>query len=192
MENERVVDTEAEFELEPGVSYLFKSENPEESFMVFVDGATHGMNGLCITRTFPQRVRKKYNLTKTPILWLTSEGGKDRISYPHLGKLYEIIGDFLKESEKAIILLDGIEYLITQNEYKSTLKFLQLIVEKVAINEGVLILPLKSGTLDSKDINLLEREMVVIEKLEELRRNKNTKKRNNEDSPEGFMKKMEE
>ncbi len=192
-ETEAVVDTEAVFELESGVSYLFKSENPEEGFMVFVDGATHGMNGLCITRTFPQRVRKRYNLTKTPILWLTSEAGKDRISYPHLGKLYEIIGDFLKESERPIILLDGIEYLITQNEYKSTLKFLQLIVEKVAINEGVLILPLKSGTLDSKDMNLLEREMVVIEKLDELRREKEEPREEKRSNPLGkFIRKPEE
>jgi len=63
----------------------------------------------------------------------------------------------------------------------------------VAINEGVLILPLKSGTLDSKDMNLLEREMVVIKKLNELRREKEGHREEKRSNPLGkFIRKPEE
>ena len=156
------------FRIDEGISYLVQEETPDLSFELLLDMVTHDYEGICISRMFPKRVRTRYRLKETPVLWLCSEDGENCLSHPHLGKLYETIGSFLDESSRPVVLLDGFEYLITQNEYKSTLKFLQVMVENVAMKGGVLLLPINPSALDTKDLNLLKREMVVIKERKDL------------------------
>jgi hypothetical protein len=51
------------FELEPGNSYLVKND-VEKAFEVFADNVFSGLDGLCITREFPRKIRS-FN-RKTP------------------------------------------------------------------------------------------------------------------------------
>jgi len=161
----------AKFKLEEGISYMIMEESPGLSFEIFLDMVTHDHEGICISRMFPRRIRSNYKLKETPVLWLCSDEGekeKNCIGYPHLGRLYELISSFLKDSSRPVVLLDGFEYLITQNEYKSTLKFLQVIIENIAMSGGILILPINPPAMDEKDLNLLIREMTVVRDREQL------------------------
>lgn len=45
-------------------------EKPIKSNEIFLDLVTHSVHGLYITRTIPQRIRERYGLKKTPIIWL--------------------------------------------------------------------------------------------------------------------------
>ena len=82
---------------------------------------------------------------------------------PHnLAKLNFLIEEFIKKEEKAVVLLDGLEYLITHNNYDPILRFLQILNDKVAIGDSILIMPVNPGTLDNKHLKLLEREFEVF------------------------------
>jgi len=145
-----------------GTSYLLKDDTPDLCYSVFLQLVTGGHQGLCITRDYPDRVRKRYNLVKTPILWLSNSDSAFSIEPVQLGKLYHKIEDFLKRGEKPVVMLSGLEYIITQNNYTSALKFLQLIKDQVSIHDGILLVPLSPSTLPERDLKMIERELEAI------------------------------
>ena len=161
-EAERVEESDQKFGLETATGYLVKEETPDSSYEIFKDWVTHGHQGLCITRDFPAKLRKKYGLEKTPIIWLSTSDTENTIPPQNLSALFYHIENFLKKSEHGIILLSGLEYLITNNTYPSVLKFIQLLNEQIALRDSVLIVPISPLTLDEKDLKMFERELTLF------------------------------
>jgi predicted hydrocarbon binding protein len=145
--------------LERGLAYLVENEDPDGAYKLFVDELAKGNQGLCITRDFPTKIRKTYNLTTTPVLWLSNADQEFAVEPVQLGKLYHKIEDFLKKAERATVMISGLEYLIVQNNYHSALKFLQLVRDQIAIYDGILIATISPDTLSDQDLKLIEREM---------------------------------
>jgi PAS domain S-box-containing protein len=146
------------FELEAGASYLIK-DTIEKAFEVFADNVFAGSEGLCITREFPEKIRKQYGLQKTPIVWLTDEKVPNETSVNSLQEVSIMIASFLQKARRSIVLLDGIEYMITQSGFDSFLRFLQINRSRFEANQSILIAPLLEVTLDARQIGLIEREM---------------------------------
>jgi hypothetical protein len=158
---ESTLTTELKYQLEAGHSYLIKEEKPEKSFSIFVDLITHGYRGMCITRSSPVEIREKYNLKRTPIIWLTEIKGEYNVS--DVQHLVRFILSFLYASKrKGVILLHGLEYLITHNGFPSTLKALHFINDHIIKNEGRMIIPISPLTLDTQQLKLLEAETSTI------------------------------
>ncbi len=145
--------------LESGMAYLVENEDPDGAYKLFVDELAKGNQGLCITRDYPTKIRRTYNLTTTPVLWLSNADQEFAVEPVQLGKLYHKIEDFLKKAERATVMISGLEYLIVQNNYHSALKFLQLVRDQVAIYDSILIATISPETLSDKDLKLIEREM---------------------------------
>jgi PAS domain S-box-containing protein len=146
------------FELTPGVSYLVKND-PTKAFEVFVDSVRSGMEGLCITRRLPDSVRKRCSLEKTPIIWLSTERLQGETSIHSLQDLSLLIGDFLEKAENGIILLDGLEYLITNHGFDAFIRFLQIIRNRCEAKGSVFMAPILEKALDAKENTLIETEM---------------------------------
>jgi len=157
------VEGDVEHELDICTGYLIKEEVPDRSYEIFKDWVTHGHQGLCITRDFPAKIRKKYGLEKTPIIWLSTSDTENTVPPQNLSALFYHIENFLKKSKNGILLLSGLEYLITHNNYQSVLKFIQLLNEQIAIREAVLIVPISPPTMEEKDLKLVERELTLLE-----------------------------
>ena len=162
-EAESIEESDQAFELDTATSYLVKEEAPDVSYKIFMDYVTHGHQGLCITRDFPAKVRKKFNMEKTPIIWLSTSDTENTVAPQNLSALFYQIENFLKQSENGIIMLSGMEYLISHNTYQSVLKFVQLLNEQIAIRDSILIVPLSPLTLDEKDLKMIERELETYE-----------------------------
>jgi predicted hydrocarbon binding protein len=145
--------------IERGTSYLVEEEDPNAAYELFVEEISHGGQGLCITRDFPNKVRKMYGLSQTPILWLSNAEQEYAVEPVQLGKLYHKIEDFLKKADHPIVMITGLEYLIVQNNFHSALKFLQLVRDQISIHDSVLIACISPSTMGDKDLKLIEREM---------------------------------
>ena len=146
-------------DLEKGLSYLVENEDPDRAYDLFREVLGKGNQGLCITRDFPNKVRRKYGLAQTPVLWLSNAEQEFAVEPVQLGKLYHKIEDFLKKADQPCVMISGLEYLIVQNNYHSALKFLQLVRDQVAIYDSILIATISPSTLSEKDLKLIEREM---------------------------------
>lgn len=149
--------------LEKGRSYLANEEKPVKSNEIFVDLVTHGVNGLYITRRSPKEIQKKYGLKRTPIIWLTREKTTGKSINPtDLPGLSHTIKEFIKKTNDGVVLLDGLEYLITQNDYKDVLQFVQSLDDSIAMSNSRLIIPLDPSTLNRQQLHLLRRDMHIL------------------------------
>lgn len=70
------------------------------------------------------------------------------------------IADFASEGGNAAVLLEGIEYLITQNSFPSVERFLQKVNEKVVLNDSYLLISANPAALKEQEYKLLAREMI--------------------------------
>lgn len=154
----------------PGWSYVVKEDRPDRGFSLFISLLAQGGRGLCISRTHPNVLRQKYGFNSES-LWLTkteraqaasAEEGPEYVSPNNLAHLASEIKEFLAKGERGVIIIEGLEYLNTQNDFKSVLKFVQLINEQVVLDKGYLIMPVDEGTMDSKEFSLIEREMSQV------------------------------
>ena len=118
---------------------------------------------MCVTRSYPERVREKYVLKDTPIVWLTNAPKENAMRPKDLEKLSLSIEHFLtSKGEGSIILLDCIEYLITNNTFSVVLRFLQSLRDMVAINKAILMITINPSTFEQQQLNLVEREVDQI------------------------------
>lgn len=165
---EILLDTEQKYQLDFGISYLLKEETPRKSFDIFKDFVSHGTFGLCITRTHPKRIQKLFNLEKTPMVWLSKiDEGESSISGSNLGALVHTINQFIEKSVKSIVILDGLEYLITINGFDRTILYLYDLIESIMVNESILIIPVHENALSRKELSILERTTETIDAIVE-------------------------
>lgn len=151
----------------PGMSICFKEDKPVKGLELIGKLIEEGHELLSISRKHPEKLMEKIG-PQEKMIWLTkSEGtisGPDIrfVSPTNLPVLAEEIRSFLDEKEGGQIFLEGIEYLCTQNDFKSVLKFTQLINEQVLLKKGYLILSANPSTMDPREFSLIEREMSQV------------------------------
>src|SRR2546422_6433619 len=62
-------------DLEKGVCYLVKEKKPELSYRLFETLVAAKLPGLCITRQYPERVRRVRGLVPDRLVWLRPKPG---------------------------------------------------------------------------------------------------------------------
>jgi hypothetical protein len=155
---EVITRRERHFKLEPGYSYLVKDE-VEKAFEIFVDQVMGGSEGLCITRERPSKIRQQYGLKKTPVVWLRKDKAKNETTVNSLQDLSIMINQFLKKAKHGVVLLDGFEYLVVNNEFTPCIQFLQLARSRFEENDGNFVVPILEDAFEVKDFTILEREL---------------------------------
>ncbi len=151
------------YELRRGFSYLVKETKPNKSFEIFVDQVTHNIQGLCVTRQHPTIIRKEWGLEKTPIIWLSNQLGKVYVNPSNIGILSDTIIRFVEKSGDGVILIDGIEFLIVNNDFDKVLRMVHHVTEAVMENRSRLIVSIDPRTLETRELALLERNMEIID-----------------------------
>jgi hypothetical protein len=156
-------DQQVKMKLERGSCYMIEEEKPDKSYKIFTQIVNKGAVGLCITREFPQKIKNKYEITEeTTMVWLSNSESEGAFKPVELGKLLYKIEKFLETHQNSLILFSGLEYLITQNNYSSVLKLIQLLNEQIAMRNSLLIMPVSPSALDKKEFKLIEREVEVL------------------------------
>lgn len=147
-----------------GTSYVLKTKNVEKAYNAYMGlKEKRSSEGMVISRVFPERLCQKYGLEDSTFIWLSYEQTESSIDPSDLEKLEFLIHEFVTSHKGAIVLLDGIEYLILQNSFENTLKFLQSSNDLIILNKAMLIIPLDPTSLEKKELSLLERELETFQ-----------------------------
>lgn len=160
---EKTLHTELKFKLDFSETYLIEEKKPEKSFEIFIDFVTHGIPGFVVSRTYPEKVKRHYKLHKTPMMWLSNSQVDNAIDPNDLSKLIFIIEAFTKKSEHSVILLDGLEYLITQTDFEGVSKFLHELKDMIVLNNALLLIPLHKEALSVREYSVVERDLTVLD-----------------------------
>jgi hypothetical protein len=145
-----------------GNIYFVDENSPEISVKFYNELTTKGIQGLFITRLPAEKATEQWKLTDSRIIWLCSRSGKDTIP-PALEKISHRVYEFVQHNENSIIFLDGLEYIINNNDFLKTLSLLDNIKEIIAINKSVLIFPISSSIFTEKEMTLLGKNAVKID-----------------------------
>jgi hypothetical protein len=160
---ERGKVTTTSYRLRPGDSYLIKEKRPLLGYKVFVDAVRRSqLYGLCITTRHPKEIRNRYGLRVTPVIWLSKQKVEHSINPANMGELAYTMSEFVNKTEKSVVLLDGVEYLITTNGFEQTLNFLHDVRESVALSNSRLVVPINPKAVNEKELALIERYMKGI------------------------------
>jgi hypothetical protein len=153
--------------------YIIEESKPKYCFEVFEDALTKGAKGLCITRTHPKQLISKYESIgrNSEVIWLTDREsvGEFKTVSPMISSVNFVIEEFIDNNAGAIILFDGLEYLITVNSFKPVLFFIQGIKDKIAENESSLLFSASPITFNKEELIILEREFEIVHEGERLK-----------------------
>jgi hypothetical protein len=157
------------YSLTPGKSYVVEESPPDISFDAFVNiiSTTNGEPlkkpvGLAVSRQHPDLIRQKYGLEQTPIYWLATRAGQQVISPTNLGILTHTLIQFIEDNPSAVILLDGLEYLVSNNDFNKVLRVIDQVNDHISQSKAILIIPVDPRAFDQKEVALLERNMEKI------------------------------
>ena len=147
----------------PSGSYLlFEEEKADGMYETLLSQVSNGVEGLIITRTYPEDLREKYGLKRTPVIWLSSQPGQDRVDPTNLSILEHTIIEFLKVGHNTVVAIDGLEYLISNNGATKVLRMLYGLRDEILMNESRMIVTIDPAVLDERELAFFERDFKVI------------------------------
>mgnify|MGYP001027007714 CR=1 FL=1 len=129
--------------------------------------------GLMVTREYPENIRENHKIQVTPIIWLTEAPGDRRVAPTSLAVLTDTVIRFMESDPNSIVLLEGIEYLITFNDFRKVLRHLDSLNETAWITKARLLVAINPKAYDPKELAMLERDRKVVrgeEGIEQLRK----------------------
>lgn len=136
--SEQCFVSKPKYELEQGRTFLVRHDHL--SYQLFLDAVRHGALGLVATTAPPLQVMAKYDITTTPILWI-SENAVDRDIKPRdLERLGTVLANFMKKNG-GIVLLDGIDELIAINGFDNVQRFLITLNSAANTTNSRLVVP---------------------------------------------------
>ncbi len=150
-------------ELEEGRSYLLKEKKPDKALDTFHRAMDAGYRALYITRQHPNHVAKVHNGREIRVVWLSTTLGKDYVDPHNLNQISNLISNFVGDGGRVAILLDGLEYLMINNDFERVLHFLEYVNEQVAMRKSVLLLSVDDRAFEPKQLALLERGSIVLD-----------------------------
>jgi len=157
-EQKETEQKEEELVMESGSTYAVFEQKPEKAFALLTAATSGGMEGLCISREYPEKLSKRFEMNNIKAIWLSGAGDADAIKPNDLEKISLHVIDFLKKSS-GIVLIDGIEYLISNNGFQAVVRLIQHLRDIAAKTQGILLLSINPETLQQSELGLIRKEV---------------------------------
>lgn len=151
-------------------TYIIKEELANYGYELFRIYLMHGGSGYCLSRMHPSKIREKYKLIETPIVWLSVTPDPNEkiitVNPTDIASIITTIKQFLEDTKsEGIILIDGIEYLIIHNGAEIVAKMIQTLHETAVMSKAKILITLNPKAIDEKVMRVLERELKIIDKM---------------------------
>ncbi len=146
--------------LKPGGCYL--SESHDRLLKAYAVLSMEGVPGLCIVRDDPQSLMDDYGIKKEEIVLLSSRSFGGYETLEDLQAVSRRLSQFL-ESGEGVVLLDGLEYLISRFGFEAVYSFVQEKRFDFLSSKAVLLVPLDMETIEGREKALLSSEFTLLE-----------------------------
>ncbi len=151
-----------EVKASPGHCYLIEEERPTYSNVLLEHKMEEGYAGLVITRMNPRRIMDEFR-SPPDILWLTDkDSSHEKTVPPSLEMIIHIIQEHMRGEEKGMIVLDGIQYLVSATNFDAVLRFLRSLIDEISESNAILAISMSPETMKPQEVAILEREMEVL------------------------------
>jgi hypothetical protein len=148
--------------IDEGYNYLVVDETPETAYREFKLVQKNEVPGLCLSTTFPEKIRREFGLTEADQYWFsdTNLGEEIRTLDPRRldFETIRVIGNFFKNSQNGVLLIDGLEYLLVENGFGKVLQFVKRVIDLASLNNATIIIPLTPSSLEKDQFARLRKE----------------------------------
>ena len=105
----------------------------------------------------------------TPIIWLSTVAGKDNLDPAKLSLLTDMMVNFMERSHNGIIMVDGVEYLVTSSDFSRVLRAVERWSETAMASSTRLIITVDPRAFDEREMAMLEKnkEIITPERVDE-------------------------
>lgn len=145
-----------------GSSYLVFEKPPQKRAMriFFEKVKSGGLRGMCISRESPDKLSSDFETGDSMLIWLTDDAelGESTVSSRPLDISIKV-DEFLKAGENSIILLDGLQYIVNEHGFKSAIRLIATLKDRVARSNSLLLIPIMPQSFEDVQMGLLESEL---------------------------------
>jgi len=150
-------------ELTPGQVLLLDARDNHNSFRLAAELALLGRPVLVLSRLPKERLVVEFGLPSNSCWWLTERpGGIDQACGARLEDITRTITDFLCGNLRAIVVLDGLEFLASVHGVERTFGFLRRLADTFHDSDDALMLPVDLLAWEEKERHLLTREAETV------------------------------
>lgn len=145
-------------------AYLVEEERPVESLGTLEALVRQGKQALVITRANPRMFRQNYDLRDSKVYWLVDRNEPERgeLMPPSLEKIAFLIQEFCHDNPGSVIFIEGLEFLVDNNNFGAVLKLMRRLVDMVSQGDHILLVSLSPHILQERERRSLEKEMEVL------------------------------
>ncbi len=154
------------FELRRGFSYAVSEEKPAVAYATLLDLISAGFDALVISREHPSKLREKYDLGTADLRWLTQVVGNNNLDPSKLSVITSAIISFLERHDNAVVFLDGVEYLLANNNMIRVIAMMENVMQKVVDGGAVMLAAINRLTFDQKDLAMIGKMFEELDTVE--------------------------
>ena len=147
----------------PGESWLVDDELPDSVLSIGSNLGSLGRPLMVFSRLPSDRLRSKYSIPDGSSIRLTERPSQEGDLGPSLEGIMRRIEDFLFANPRAVVALDGIEFLIGLHGFDRVYDFLRNLSDLVAESDDLLLCPIDGLALSPQERALLQREMKLLD-----------------------------
>jgi len=149
--------------LEPGNICIFMGKRADPAFQLYRHLKEAGREVEVFSRMHPDRLEKDFGIPRSCVTWLSNTSGASTIGAQSMGRLTDAIVRMYDRTPSPVVILEGLEYLMAQNDFGKVLRMLDFVYEVVAMRQGTFLLPLDPQAFSEKELAYLSREALVVD-----------------------------
>ena len=146
-------------ELLPGMVALVDAQTPGEVMLMAAHLGKIGHPLLVISRTPGTRLEDEVGLPMSVTRWLSEKGEGDNICNTTLEEVRRQIDGFLFGTNRACVLLDGLEFLTGLHGFDRSIELIRSLVDSITSDEHILFLPVDLDVFTTRQRAILLREV---------------------------------
>ncbi len=146
--------------LKIGYNYLFLDDLGDATYSIYNYFIKNDHNGLIITTRSPSRIKEKHDLFDQEIKWISVSSSDDYdVLNPKLieSDIKSTISTFSENNDRSILLLEGLEYLLIENNFEKISTFIKNVTDITSKNDVTLLVNIDSETFSNNEMTFLKK-----------------------------------
>jgi hypothetical protein len=125
-------------------------------------------DGYILSRRAPASIMEEFGFKNVRITWIATGAGEDVVDPTKPGLMAHAVMEFLTKAKNGVVLLDGIESVMTHNDFNRAIRMLEQINDFVMQYQGYLIVPIDPKAFNSRESAMLMRnfETLAVRRLD--------------------------
>jgi len=149
--------------IKPSYAYLFEEERPQRSYEL-VSSIGKNVPTMCITKTYPKKLKGQFGLDDTEFIWLSTTLGDERAVDPNR-LAFEIMSgmqEFMHGRRRPVMLVDGLDLLVLKNGFDEVNDFTKCLIDAASVAGAAVIFTIQPGSLDEKEMAMIRKRFDVL------------------------------